>query len=58
MRAIAQPSVSTPLTWAEVEGCAGGADGGRLAFGPSQVLDRVDKMGDLLAPVLGKAAGE
>jgi bifunctional non-homologous end joining protein LigD len=58
MRAVKEPSVSTPLTWDEVEACAGGAGGGRLAFGPAQVLDRVETMGDLLAPVLGGKSGE
>src|SRR5206468_2578111 len=46
LRAAAEPSVSTPLTWAEVE------DPDGLTFTPDEVLERVDKQGDLLAPLL------
>jgi bifunctional non-homologous end joining protein LigD len=53
MRSVKEPSVSTPVTWQEVEACAGGANGGRLGFGPAEVLERVSELGDLLAPVLG-----
>lgn len=52
LRAQAAPSVSTPLTWDEVE--AGGR-GGRPAvrqFSSAEVLDRVEEYGDLLAPLL------
>ncbi|HTU15961.1 MAG TPA: non-homologous end-joining DNA ligase [Solirubrobacterales bacterium] len=40
MRATAVPSVSTPVTWGEVE------EGG-LGFGPEEVLRRVESGGDL-----------
>lgn len=49
MRARPQPTVSTPLTWDEVVGGAGGAD---LAFTADEVLDRIEVDGDLFAPVL------
>ncbi len=52
LRAVAEPSVSTPVTWDEVERCAAGENGGRLAFGPAEVLERVEATGDLLAGVL------
>ncbi|WP_026341898.1 non-homologous end-joining DNA ligase [Actinomadura atramentaria] len=52
LRAAPQPSASTPVTWAEVEGCADPAD---LAFTPADVLARVEKDGDLLAPLLADA---
>jgi bifunctional non-homologous end joining protein LigD len=48
LRAAAEPSVSTPLTWAEVEASAD------LTFTPEEVLERVDKHGDLLAPLLSR----
>jgi bifunctional non-homologous end joining protein LigD len=52
LRAIDGPSVSTPVTWDEVDTAAG--DGGvpLLGFTPLDVLDRVETMGDLLAPLL------
>ena len=47
LRALAHPSVSTPLTWDEVE--AGADHGGDelLGLSPRDVLARVDTMGDL-----------
>lgn len=45
LRAEPVPSVSTPLTWAEVESGAVGR------FSPQQVLDRVAEQGDLLGPL-------
>jgi bifunctional non-homologous end joining protein LigD len=47
LRALAHPSVSTPLTWDEVEeGAAHGAER-FLDLTPRDVLGRVDAMGDL-----------
>jgi bifunctional non-homologous end joining protein LigD len=40
------PTVSTPITWDEVEACRTTAD---LTFTTDDVLDRVDELGDLLA---------
>ena len=50
LRARPEPTVSTPVTWDEVEACAGG--GVELRFTSDQVLARVDESGDLFEPVL------
>ncbi|MFN8040300.1 MAG: hypothetical protein U0Q07_13895 [Acidimicrobiales bacterium] len=47
LRARPRPTVSTPVTWDEV---AGAADGGALSFEATEVLDRVERLGDLFAP--------
>ncbi|SNS81459.1 bifunctional non-homologous end joining protein LigD [Actinomadura meyerae] len=49
LRAASRPSVSTPVTWDELEYCEDAAD---LVFSPAEVLDRVDEHGDLLEPIL------
>jgi bifunctional non-homologous end joining protein LigD len=49
LRARPRPTVSTPVTWDEVEATAGGAP---LAFEASEVLDRVEQHGDLFADTL------
>jgi bifunctional non-homologous end joining protein LigD len=49
LRARVRPTVSTPISWDEVQACA---DGEALSFEASEVLDRVDELGDLFAPVL------
>ena len=46
LRARPEPTVSTPLTWVEVEACAGGAE---LRFTAPEALERVDRLGDLFA---------
>jgi bifunctional non-homologous end joining protein LigD len=46
LRARPHPTVSTPVTWDEVEACAAGAP---LSFEAPDVLARVDEMGDLFA---------
>jgi bifunctional non-homologous end joining protein LigD len=51
MRALPRPSVSTPVTWEEVEECADG-DTATMGFGPDEVLERVGRSGDLFAAVL------
>jgi bifunctional non-homologous end joining protein LigD len=50
VRARPTPTVSTPVTWEEVEAAARPGD---LSFGMREVLDRVARRGDLLAPLLG-----
>jgi bifunctional non-homologous end joining protein LigD len=50
LRARPEPTVSTPVTWDEVEACAGSGD--ELRFTSDQVLARVDELGDLFADVL------
>jgi bifunctional non-homologous end joining protein LigD len=49
MRARPRPTVSTPVTWDEVDAAADGAD---LVFEAADVLDRVAVDGDLFADVL------
>jgi bifunctional non-homologous end joining protein LigD len=50
LRALPAPSVSTPVSWDEVEqGADGGGEG--LRFLAPQVLERVESMGDLFAPL-------
>lgn len=51
LRAREEPWVSTPVSWEEVERAAGG-DAEGLRFHPAQVLDRVEREGDLFAPLL------
>jgi bifunctional non-homologous end joining protein LigD len=46
LRARARPTVSTPISWDEVAGCSDPED---LVFTAEQVLDRVERLGDLLA---------
>jgi len=48
LRAMEQPTVSTPLSWDEVSDIA---DGEAVAFTSDQVLERVTELGDLFAPV-------
>ncbi len=51
LRAREQPTVSTPVTWDEVESCRKASD---LRFTAEDVLERVEKSGDLLASALGR----
>ncbi|WP_208029005.1 non-homologous end-joining DNA ligase [Rhabdothermincola sediminis] len=46
LRARPRPTVSTPVTWDEVEAAAGGQP---LSFEAAEVLDRVERLGDLFA---------
>jgi AcrR family transcriptional regulator len=48
LRARSHPTVSTPVSWEEVESAA---DGVALSFEASEVLERVASFGDLFAPV-------
>lgn len=48
LRALARPSVSTPVTWDEVVQAAEGRLD-LLSFSPDQVLERVESLGDLFA---------
>jgi bifunctional non-homologous end joining protein LigD len=52
LRAREHPTVSTPITWDEVEQTLKKKDLERLVFEAPDVLKRVEKMGDLFAPVL------
>jgi bifunctional non-homologous end joining protein LigD len=51
LRARERPTVSTPLEWDEVEGALSREDADLLVFEADDVLERVDKHGDLFAPV-------
>ena len=51
LRAKERPTVSTPLTWEEVEELAESRDPDSVVFDSDQVLERVDEMGDLFEPV-------
>ena len=50
LRARPRPTVSTPVTWDEVERCARRKDASLLVFDVAAVLARVEKDGDLFAP--------
>jgi bifunctional non-homologous end joining protein LigD len=52
LRARERPTVSTPVTWDEVECALKKKDAGLLVFEADAVIKRVDKMGDLFAPLL------
>ncbi len=52
LRAMARPTVSTPLRWDEIEAAAESGDPESLAFTSDRVLERVAEHGDLFAPVL------
>ena len=52
LRAREYPTVSTPVTWEEVERARKKKDANLLVFEASQTVSRVEKMGDLFAPVL------
>ena len=52
LRARERPTVSTPITWREVERAAREGDPGMLVFDWQQALERIDRHGDLFRPVL------
>jgi bifunctional non-homologous end joining protein LigD len=52
VRARERPTVSTPLTWDEVEAAAESGDADSLRFETDDVLARVETHGDLFAPLL------
>ena len=47
LRAKDRPTVSTPVTWEEVAG-----DPAKLSFEAHEVVERVERVGDLFAPVV------
>ena len=51
LRAREHPTVSTPVTWEEVERALKKKDAGLLVFEAPQVVTRFEKMGDLFEPV-------
>jgi bifunctional non-homologous end joining protein LigD len=52
LRARERPTASTPVTWEEIERALDKKDADSLVFDASEVLKRVEKHGDLFAPVL------
>jgi bifunctional non-homologous end joining protein LigD len=54
LRARENPTVSTPVSWDEVQACRRPEE---LFFTAWTVLDRVGRLGDLFAPLLGLRAG-
>jgi bifunctional non-homologous end joining protein LigD len=52
LRAREHPTVSTPVTWDEVAACLEAREPSLLRFTADQVLERVERMGDLFEPVL------
>jgi bifunctional non-homologous end joining protein LigD len=51
LRARERPTVSTPVTWDEVAAAVDAGDPEALVFGPEAVFERLDRHGDLFAPV-------
>src|SRR5436309_3262354 len=51
LRAKEEPTVSTPVTWDEVENCLKKKKADLLKFRSEKVLARVEKLGDLFEPV-------
>jgi bifunctional non-homologous end joining protein LigD len=51
LRAREEPTVSTPVTWQEVENCLKKKKADLLKFRCEKTLARVEKMGDLFGPV-------
>src|SRR2546423_13608450 len=52
LRAKERPTVSTPVTWEEVEKCHRQQDASLLVFETDAILKRIEKQKDLFAPVL------
>lgn len=52
LRAREHPTVSTPVSWEEVEQCLDGGHAELLRFTATEVLERIDEHGDLFAPLL------
>ena len=51
LRAKEEPTVSTPVTWDEVENCLKKKKADLLKFRSEKVLARVEKLGDLFEPI-------
>jgi bifunctional non-homologous end joining protein LigD len=54
LRAKDKPTVSTPVTWNEVENCLKKKNPALLTFESGKTLERVEKSGDLFEPILKK----
>ncbi|MET9496750.1 non-homologous end-joining DNA ligase [Streptomyces sp. NPDC006552] len=51
LRARTEPTVSTPVTWDEVEACQDGGDARDLVFLADDIAPRLERYGDLLGPL-------
>jgi bifunctional non-homologous end joining protein LigD len=51
LRGRPAPTVSTPVTWSEVDGCARSGRPADLSFTADEVLERIEAYGDLFAEV-------
>jgi len=51
LRARVRPTVSTPVTWKEVEDALKAGDPDRLIFEAGDVVERVRRVGDLFEPL-------
>lgn len=54
LRARPRPTVSTPVTWDEVEACLKSGNPSDLVFEAPQVLERIDRHGDLFESLLDR----
>ena len=52
LRARSHPTVSTPVTWREIDACAKSGDSNGLRFEADDVVRRVDKYGDLMSALV------
>lgn len=52
LRARPEPTVSTPVLWQEVDKCVKSGNPAALRFEAKDVLKRVEKFGDLMAPLV------
>jgi bifunctional non-homologous end joining protein LigD len=52
LRAMDQPTVSTPIAWKEVQNSLNSPAPNPLSFGPQDALKRVRDLGDLFKPIL------
>ncbi len=52
LRAKERPTVSTPVTWDEVEACLAAKDPNLLVFDYEQAIERFHRLGDIFEPVL------
>ena len=56
VRGLAEPTVSTPVTWDEVEACVASADGKLLRFTTAEVVARLEAHGDLFEALVDPSA--
>ena len=52
LRIRERPTVSTPLAWSEIEDAIDNGDGQALSFEAADVLDRIERFGDLYSETL------